>query len=378
MKIFYIANIRLPTEKAHGIQIMKMCEAFSRAGIEVTLVVPRRLNPIKKSAFSYYHVSDLFRIQRLPVIDFIAIDWLLGPLAFWLEQFFFSVAARWFLRAVNVKEVIVYTRDLFLARVFSGSGKRVVLEAHEFPRHPRLYRKNWRGLDRIIVLNKYLQDCFVREGVPREKIMIAADGVDLSQFSPRISMGKARESLALPLDKKIVLYTGHLYGWKGARILAEAARELPKEFLTIFVGGTEKDVSRFRRAYSAIPNLLILGHQAYERIPIWLQAADILVLPNTHDAAISTHYTSPLKLFEYMAAEKPIIASDLPSIREVVNNENAVLVKSNDSHLLAEAIKKLSVDKRLSLQIATQAGLEVKKYSWEKRAKAIIAFINQS
>ena len=65
MKLFYIANARIPTEKAHGLQIMKMCEAFARSGLEVELIIPNRKNPIKKDTFDFYDIERKFKIKKI-------------------------------------------------------------------------------------------------------------------------------------------------------------------------------------------------------------------------------------------------------------------------------------------------------------------------
>ena len=80
-KLLYIANIRLPTEKAHGIQIMKMCEAFAHEGVNVELVVPRRFNVIKEDPFAYYGVGKNFTTTRIPSFDLIAF----GKIGFFVQ-----------------------------------------------------------------------------------------------------------------------------------------------------------------------------------------------------------------------------------------------------------------------------------------------------
>ena len=105
MKILYIANIRLPTEKAHGIQIMKMCEAFAGLGHEIELVVPWRFNWIKTEPFEYYGVKKNFKITKLPSLDTV---WL-GRIGFWVQSFTFAEVSVWY--ALFKKADIVYSRD---------------------------------------------------------------------------------------------------------------------------------------------------------------------------------------------------------------------------------------------------------------------------
>ena len=74
MKIAYIQNVRIPTERAHGIQIMKMCEALARLGHDVELIVPRRSNLLKENPFNYYGIRKTFKIRKLPCLDLIPLN----------------------------------------------------------------------------------------------------------------------------------------------------------------------------------------------------------------------------------------------------------------------------------------------------------------
>ena len=122
-------------------------------------------------------------------------------------------------------------------------------------------------------------------------------------------------------------------------------------------------------------NILILGQKQYSEIPYYLKSADVLVLPNSGKSNISKEWTSPIKMFEYMASKKPIIASDLPSLREILNENNAVLVRSDDFKALVNGIKMALNNINFSAKISTQAFKDVKQYTWEKRANNIIRFI---
>ncbi len=87
-------------------------------------------------------------------------------------------------------------------------------------------------------------------------------------------------------------------------------------------------------------------------------------------------FTSPMKLFEYMAAKIPIVASDFPSMREILENgKTAVLVESSNPKALAEGIEKILTDREFARRISEQAYEKVKNFSWEKRAEKIAVFL---
>jgi len=369
MKLIYTANIRVPTEKAHGIQIMKMCEAFAESG-EVELIVPQRLNPIKTDPFEYYGLARDFKIKKFFCLDLISLDKYIGHLALWIE----SVSFLFFLFPFIIfqKADIFYTRDKFLLPLCLFK-KNLIFEVHTFPKNYFLYSPFLKRLKRIIVITQKLKDLLIEQGISPDRILVAPDGVDLETFDIRETKEECRKRLNLPQDRKIVLYTGHLYKWKGAYILAEASQYLPKDTAVYFVGGTKKDINKFKAQYSKF-QIHIVGHKPYTEIPYWLKAADVLVLPNSGKKEISQYWTSPMKMFEYMASKRPIVASDLPSIREILNEENAVLVKSDDPEALVGGIKEILQSPEFSAKLSTKAFSDVQNYTWRKRAEKICIF----
>jgi SAM-dependent methyltransferase len=177
-----------------------------------------------------------------------------------------------------------------------------------------------------------------------------------------------------------VLYAGHLYVWKGVDVLAKAAALLPDNARVIFVGGIDHDIRAFRERFANGENeiaakIVVAGRRPHELIPYYLKAADVLVLPNSARRDISRLYTSPLKLFEYMASGTPIVASDLPSIREILNENNSVLCAPDNPVVLAATISKILNDGGLSAKISVQALSDVIEHTWDKRAAAIVDFI---
>jgi len=371
MKLLYVANSRIPTEKAHGIQIMKMCESFALNNMEVELVLPKRINKIKEDAFDYYGVKRNFKIKKLPCLDLIIFDKYIGHLGFWIEDITFNFFVLIYL--LFKKTDIIYTREKF-SLPFVLFKKNLVFEAHTFPKNYSLYSSFFKRLKKIIVITQKLKDFFIEKRIDADKILVVPDGVDLEKFNIKDSQGEYRRKLNLPLDKKIVLYTGHLYEWKGAQVLAEASQFLPEDMEIYFVGGTDKDIRKFKIQNSKF-KIKVVGHKPYSEIPFWLKAADVLVLPNSGKQDISKYWTSPLKLFEYMASKRPIIASNLPSIKEILNNNNSFLIEPDSPEKLAEGIKNALKTPDFSAKISNQAFQDVQSYTWQKRAKKILEFI---
>ncbi len=369
-KIIYIANVRLPTEKAHGIQIMKTCEAFACIGVAVELIVPFRTNYIKNNPFDYYKVENIFSIKKLFSIDLV----FLGKIGFWIQSLSFSLSIFIFslLNILKGEKVVYYSRDELPLLSLILIGQKTVWESHMGQIN---YLTNFIiSHDSLnVAITKGLKDLYSSKS--KEEILVAPDGVDLKQFKIYGEKAEIRSKFGLPNDKKIVLYTGHLYEWKGASILAAAASKLDKDTIVVFVGGTEKDILNFEEKYSKFENIKILGQKPHHEIPYYLKASDILVIPNSAKEDISKFYTSPMKLFEYMASGTPIVASDLPSIREILNESNACFFKSDDPESLAISIRDLLNNKEKQVNISTKSSHDIVNYSWDSRAKNIINFI---
>ena len=106
------------------------------------------------------------------------------------------------------------------------------------------------------------------------------------------------------------------------------------------------------------------------------QHAAVFVVPNI-DSTVGRFHTSPLKLFEAMASRRPLVASNLPAIREVLTHErNALLVPPSNPRALATALCSLMSDRQLSERLAATAFEDVQQYSWDKRAEKICSLLD--
>ncbi len=388
MTLHYFSNSRIPTEKAHGIQIMNMAEAFSLQNTEVELILPTRKNlPELKNInpFNYYGVEERFKIKKIfsPDPNFLML--LPNGIYIKIQSFLFILSLFFYLLFLkNKKDCIFYTRDEYLLPVLQKFSSHVVWEAHTLPKNIQHYLKYWHRCHKIITITESLKKELINFGLDENKILVASDGVKISSLHSVIPSGaersrgisSLRQKLSLPLDKKIILYTGHLYTWKGVDTILVTAKLYQSNYqlLFVFVGGTEYDIKNFKQKAVGLNNVLILGHKPPQEISEYLQCADVLVLPNSKKDEKAS-WTSPLKLFEYMASGVPIVATNLPVIKEVLNENNALLVEPDNPESLKTGIETILTNPELASKLASQAKFDVEQYAWTKRAKKIIQFI---
>ncbi len=359
MKIACVVNARIPTEKAHGYQIMRVMSEWAKLGHEVALYVPARRNPIQDDPFAYYGIEPTFPIMHVPCIDALRFARLLGPLAFFITN-------RSFLYRLKLpKDYVVYTRDADTVAYLGNRGYVCVYNAH-----------NW-APSRATAIAGALGVVCNSKGTERAvasatklPTMVAYNAAD---ENPWVGSDKhaLREALGLLQDKQIALYAGHLYGWKGTRTLVEAARLVP-DLSVVLVGGTPDE----QKLLGKVPdNVLMVGHKHRRDVEKYLAAADMLVLPNTKKSEESAQFTSPLKMFEYMASGTPIISSDLPSLREVLSGDTAYFVEPDSARSLAEALRVgVSTSDEASAK-AARALDESRHYTWRMHAVKVSEFI---
>lgn len=381
MKFLYIANARIPTEKAHGYQICKMCEEFARAGIDIELWVPGRKNSIKDDLYNYYGLERNFTIKKISNFDFLGFSPILEKYFFRLQSIFYCL--KLFFKKID-KDSIIYTRSPEIVWTFAMRGKKVIFEDHQWTESKERFYKFLIGKAfKIVVVTAGIKDIFVKNGFKKENILVAPDGVDLKKFDINLTKEQARRQLKLPQEKIILGYTGRFKTMeqdKGIKDILKALKIIARKHENIFfiaVGGGNNDIKYYQKIAVELGvqnNTILLGRVDMDRLAIYQKACDGLLMPFPFTKHYA-HYMSPLKMFEYMASKRPIIASGLPSIREILNENNAVLVRPGDYKDLADGIEKVIINKELSGRLAEQAFKDAQEYSWEKRAERILDFI---
>ncbi len=373
-RLFVIFHGRFPSERAAALYAAEHAKSLA-AYMPVVLVVPRRLGRGSASARDYYCLPDDVRVVYLPTLDLFYTP--LRRIAFPVSYFIFSCAALLYLFFHLRSADAVDTNEALPALLATLASRRVVYEVHDFPeRFLWLYRILLRRAWHVLATNTWKQnELAARFKIPAGKVLMERNGVNLEEFAPGSRL-EARGALGIVSEARVAVYTGHLYGWKGTDTLAAAARLMPDVDVYV-VGGTSADVAEFKKQYGGVGNLHILGHRPHQEMPLWLAAADVLVLPNTAKEEISARYTSPMKLFEYMASGRPIVASRIPSITEVLPEEGSFLVPPDEPDAMAKAIQGACGNLVEAERRASRARVAVLEYSWDKRAERIFKALSQ-
>ena len=392
-KLLYISTMRLPTEKAHGLQIMQNCEAFADAGCDVTLWVARRWNTREMRAvadpFQYYGVSANFKLRRIPCIDLFPLfpaDSAGARLAFYILQLSYALAS--VILLLFTRADIYFSRDAIIMSLLSRlrAPSSLAYEAHQFPASGRgaaLQRQVVTRVGSVIAVTPRLREDLLRQrGADLGRTIVAHDGIRKARFEQLPDRATARRQIGWTQEAFIVGYVGRLHTLgmdKGVGTLVDALATIEGAHLAL-VGGPDDmaDCLRNRWRELGLPpeRFLYAGHVPPAEVPLYLSAFDVCALPlpaETHFA----QYASPMKLFEYMAAGRAIVASDLPSWADVATDgETALLLPPDDVAAWSKAIEGLRRDCDLRMRLGKRARERaLERYSWDVRAQRILAHI---
>jgi glycosyltransferase involved in cell wall biosynthesis len=347
----------LPTEKAHGLQIMKTCEALATAGATVELVIPGRQTPIHDDPFAHYRVAKNFTLTALGTPDWVRA----GQAGFLLSLVWFSEAVKWL--GSFGKADVIYSRDALILLQYMLLGRPLVYEAHQTPTF--VLRFVARRARRVVVISKGLADAYAAAGVRAEKIILAPDATDEHLFDHVAGKVAARRALGIATDAKVVLYAGSLHPRKGAETLAEAVSLVPSAVF-LFAGTVEPTRADF---WSTVP-ARFLGQVPHDKVLECMHAADVLVIPNSARDDDARLYGSPMKLFEYLASGTPIVATRVPALTGVVPEDAAFFAGPDDPAALAAAIAEALTSPTADDRAGKALSLS-KQHSWRARAASI-------
>jgi glycosyltransferase involved in cell wall biosynthesis len=366
MKLIFLSTFDYPTRYAHALHGLSMARAWNKLLGDNFLFLIN--TTVKSEELSPIHYQTLFgpigrRIKKLHLRSIL--------LPFVLVWFFVHNSS-WRGRGTTlfVNDPNLFWLAAFIKTLF---GVRIILECHES------FIRNTQA-DLIVFTTHAMEKNFLQH--QKAKTLVLPNAVDISMFDSVVADKETlRKELALPLTHTLVGYVGRFepQGFeKGLLTMFEALPQLP-DVVLVCIGGSKKEIEEYKahaERLGVTKQALLVPYTPHERIPSYTKACDILAyVPSATNSFFETE-TSPMKIFEYMASKRPIIVSDLPTIREVLDESSALFVSPGKSETFVDAVTKLRAEPVFAAALAQRAYAQVAKNTWERRARDLLTHVN--
>jgi glycosyltransferase involved in cell wall biosynthesis len=379
MTIIYPVPEIFPDPRARFIQIMNTCNALAKTGTEVILMAGFKKGFTQESVLRFYGISEdpRFKVIRIPIIrreqeKYFRFSW------HGVFHFFFLLCLL-FTGSCRNEQAVLFIRHIKLAGFVLKFRRFIknpmVFEVHEIfslnanterkrERVRNLEDKVYRRVNAIISISRSIKAYLITAGIPAESIHVVHNGIEAEWLERERSTSGS-----------YICYTGSLYPWKGVDTLISAMKYLAGEKLLILGGGGRiEELKQLARNEDVAGRVEFAGAVPRTVIRDYLARAKVAVLPNI--PSVPSQFSSPLKLFEYMAYGIPIVASDMPVFQEILaNGKNAILFEPGDPVALAKGIRTLVDDPELASRIARAAKEDARNYTYDRRAEKILDVI---
>ncbi|HEY9762434.1 MAG TPA: glycosyltransferase family 4 protein [Trichocoleus sp.] len=384
--LFYV-NDELPKPEAHIIQVVQCANAAANLGFSTVLTYLEKGfkagNPISwvypiRPKLPKQDFSDFFNTQNSLSLLPLSIPWPIGRIRSKLTHPSTFVCKYYFPIHLSKRTQLVHTRDWNFAKASIKSGIPVIYECHhcekkkyepDFVNHPLLQV--------AVTVVETVRENMISNGIPVEKTFRIHNGYN-HQFSARHTAAAAewREKLLVGEYEKLVVYSGALYPFKGIDLLLQVARSMPKIKFAL-AGGPEIQLQKYQNniAENELINVELLGFLPQQKLASLLQSADVLVHP--HCLGEAATFTSPLKLFDYMASGTPIVATKIPSLVEFYDSRAiAGWCNPDDPMEFAQCLQSVLVSYPRKIE-GYRASMDfVQQFSWESRISKILDRVN--
>lgn len=389
MNILYLH--RTQGKDVEGVHIYEVVKALCNLGHRVTVVSPGGVE-------EFGNDKDGIRVQgRKDTGVFTVVSKYVPEICFELAEILYNFAA--YNRISKILKEKKYDFIYERYAIFNWAGVKaakkrnipILLEIN-YTSYTPLYRKrsallkplaHWidkrifSKVNGFVAVSTYLRNHLVELKVSVEKVIVLTNAADPDKFSPDISGDKIREKYNIK-DKKVIGFSGGFYPWHGLDLLTEAFMDIKKDYenivLMLIGDGPLKEQLEKKVSEHAITKLVIFtGRVDHGELPEHIAAFDIAVMPDSND------YGSPMKVFEYMAMGKPVVAPKLGPLEDGIRHEKeGFLFRQKDIRELTEIIKRLLNDNNLMISAGKAARENIlSKHTWDHSAKEIINLISR-
>jgi glycosyltransferase involved in cell wall biosynthesis len=367
MRVAIASDIELGSHRAHAINVVKTAGGFARLGHEARVFLRGSGAGLDASEAARAYAEPDLEIELAPVPPPRRAE-VQTPAR--QREF-----ARW-----AVAEALAWGADVLYARHFetglagAAAGLPTVVETHAYvgDTNPALLKtlaaSRESGLA-VTTISPTLREYYIRRGADPGRVAVVPDGVDLEMFTPAGEPGPCPFSRGA--WRAHAVYAGHLYDYKGTPTILEAAALAPDVAIEL-VGGMAEDVARVRERAAGLTNVRVHGMREYAQVPSWLWHADVLLLPPSAREP-SAAWTSPVKLGEYLASGRPVVASRIPGLRTWVDEPVVRWFEPDSGRDMARAIEvALGESDGQREQRLNEARQCAERFSYRNRARQIL------
>lgn len=379
MNLYQIPGYGFPGLHAESFQTARMADAFLECGVNAAVVYPWSSRMIR-----WHDVRETYGLHRSLKRKILPGFYLTSSRWRFVSNPLLRISLALF--AINAGRNTVFLgrhphleplRTLIRLKMWNLLRARIVVELHE-PHHylPGVDRH----IDGYVVISKGLESFLLDAGVDPGRILLAPNAVDLTSYEQahRRERSALRRQLQLPEEHSIICYTGQLGPGRNVETLIQAMQYLEERVSLVLVGGRNSDDVRRLEEFVASNRLSqrvkLIGQQPTQVVIDFQLAADVLVIPyNSHLA--HARWCSPLKLWEYLASSKPIVAFAIPALREILRDDEVVWAKEETAVALAAAIGEALTRKPRAFE---EVRARIGDWTWADRAQRVLDFIDTS
>ena len=360
MEINYFAELNLPSKNAYSIHVMKMCNALTKNNINVNLYIFNKKKNI--NIHKIYNCKKKFKIVVLDIFKFN-----------FFNRLKYSLKLLKIFDKKKDKKNLIISRSIIGAIIFSYFKYDIILEIHHeltgFTKYLFNFCKKFNFFRSIKFI--FISQSLYKKFNLKNQHIILDDAVDIDDFNYKKK---------IKIKKRTCVYTGSLAKGKGLEKIFEISKFTKKIKFDVYGDFTNSDYNK--GDFTNFSNVNYLGYTEYKNIPKILKMYDVVLMPYSKKVFVraknieTSKYMSPMKLFDYMAGKKIIIASKMPVYKHILNNNNSILVNDHSARTWAKKINYVFNNLNHLNKIKKNAFKTAKKYTWDLRVKKIIKFAN--